>query len=83
VKTPKEAPPLFFVHATDDAISDAEHSVAFYQALKRAKIDAELHIYAAGGHGFGVRPGSPCHGWTRSCEAWMRQRGFLKAAGKE
>src|SRR5437660_5449528 len=35
VKTPKDAPPLFFVHATDDPISDAEHSVTFYRALKR------------------------------------------------
>jgi acetyl esterase/lipase len=80
VKTPKDAPPLFFVHATDDTVSDAEHSVAFYLALKRAKVDAELHIYASGGHGFGVRPGSPCHSWTESCAAWMRQQGFLKTA---
>lgn len=77
VKTPKDAPPLFFVHATDDSVSDAEHSVAFYLALKRAKVDAEMHIYASGGHGFGVRPGSPCFGWTRNCVDWMRQRGLL------
>ena len=77
VKTPKDAPPLFFVHATDDTISDVEHSVAFYQALKRAKIDAEIHLYATGGHGFGVRPGSPCASWTRVCTDWMRDRGLL------
>ena len=79
VKTPKDAPPLFFVHASDDNISEVEHSVTFYLALKRAGIDTEMHIYAQGGHGFGVRPGSPCHGWTRTCVDWMRQRGFLKA----
>lgn len=78
VKTPKGTPPLFFVHATDDPISDAEHSVAFYLALKRAKIDSELHLYASGGHGFGVRPGSPCFGWTRSCVDWLRHRAILK-----
>lgn len=77
VKTPKDTPPLFFVHATDDTISDAEHSVAFYLALKRAKIDSEMQIFAKGGHGFGVRPGSPCFGWTRTCVDWMRQHAIL------
>jgi len=79
VKTPKDTPHLFFVHATDDTVSDVEHSVTFYLALKRAKIDAELQIFASGGHGFGVRPGSPCHGWTRTCTDWLRNRGILKA----
>lgn len=78
VSTPEKAPPLFFVHASDDDISEVEHSVAFYLALKRARIDAEMHIYATGGHGFGVRPGSPCAGWTRTCEEWLRTRGLLK-----
>jgi acetyl esterase/lipase len=81
VKTPKDTPPLFFVHATDDTISDVEHSVTFYLALKRAKIDSEMQIFAKGGHGFGVRPGSPCHGWTRTCTDWLRTRGILTAAG--
>src|SRR5262245_61286391 len=78
VKTPKDTPPLFFVHATDDAVSDVEHSVAFYLALKRAKVDSEMQIFASGGHGFGVRSGSPCHGWTRTCVDWLRNRGILK-----
>jgi acetyl esterase/lipase len=78
VKTPKDTPPLFFVHATDDAISDVEHSVAFYTALKQAKINSTLHVFATGGHGFGVRPG-PCLGWTHLCADWMRDHGFLKA----
>ena len=72
VKTPKDTPPLFFVHATDDTISDVENSVAFYLALKRAKIDCEMQIFASGGHGFGVRPGSPCFGWTRTCQDWLK-----------
>ena len=79
VGTPAGTPPLFFVHASDDSVSDVEHSVTFYLALKRAKIDAELHVYAAGGHGFGVREGSPCAGWTRTCTDWLRNRGFLKS----
>src|SRR5262245_58304922 len=77
VKTPKDTPPLFFVHASDDSISEVEHSVTFYLALKRAKIDTEMHLFATGGHGFGVRPGSPCAGWTRSCIDWLRNQGIL------
>ena len=77
VKTPKDAPPLFFVHATDDAVSDAEHSVAFYLALKRAGVNTEMQLFASGGHGFGVRPGSPCFGWTRTAVDWMRSRAIL------
>ena len=82
VKTPKDAPPLFFVHATDDPISDVEHSVTFYLALKRAKVDCEMQIFASGGHGFGVRPGSPCFGWTRTCQDWLKARGILEAPKK-
>jgi len=83
VHTPEGTPPLFFVHASDDPISEVEHSVAFYLALKRAKIDAEMHIFAGGGHGFGVRPGSPCAGWTRSCVDWLHHCGMLRPAAKE
>jgi acetyl esterase/lipase len=82
VKTPKDAPPLFLVHATDDTISDVEHSVTFYLALKRAGVNAEMQIFAAGGHGFGVRPGSPCFGWTRTCLDWLKARGILDAPKK-
>ncbi len=83
VHTPDKTPPLFFVHASDDPVSEVEHSVAFYLALKRAKIDAEMHIYAAGGHGFGVRQdGGPCSGWTRNCADWLRNQKVLQGGPK-
>ncbi len=79
VGTPAATPPLFFVHASDDTISEVEHSISFYLALKRAKIDAELHVYASGGHGFGVRKSEePCTAWTESCVNWLRKKGLLK-----
>jgi acetyl esterase/lipase len=80
VRTPATTPPLFFVHASDDPVSEVEHSVTFYLALRRAKIDAEMHLYATGGHGFGVRQdGGPCSAWTRSCADWLRKKGVLEA----
>jgi hypothetical protein len=50
-----------------------------YLALKRAGARAELHVYASGGHGFGVRDvGAPCSTWTRNCADWLRNLGVLK-----
>jgi acetyl esterase/lipase len=76
--TPK-APPLFLVHATDDAVSEVDHSVTMYLAMKRAGVPAELHVYATGGHGFGVRKvDHPCASWTDRCVDWLGKLGLLK-----
>jgi acetyl esterase/lipase len=80
MSVPKDTPPVFLVHGGADLISDPEHSVSMYLALKRAGVSAELHIYADTAHDFGVRPSDrPYGGWTKSCADWMRQQGFLKA----
>jgi len=49
-----ETPPTLLIHAGNDNVS-ATNSVAFYLALKKAKVRAELHIYPSGGHGYGLR----------------------------
>jgi acetyl esterase/lipase len=79
IRTPAAIPPLFIVHASDDRISEAENSVTMYLAMKRAGAPVELHVYAAGGHGFGVRKvDHPCAGWTQRCIEWMRNGEILK-----
>lgn len=79
IRLPANAPPLFFVHASDDPISEVEHSIGMHVALKRAGIHSDLHVYASGGHGFGVRPTSgSCSAWTQACADWLLNRGFLK-----
>lgn len=84
VRTPENTPPLLFVHASDDPISDVEHSVTMYVALKRAGIHSDLHIYSSGGHGFGVRPSKgTCSAWTQNCTAWLQSRGFLEPNSKK
>jgi acetyl esterase/lipase len=71
-------PPMFLVHASDDRVP-AENNVLLYLALKQAGRPAELHVYAAGGHGFGLRPSDqPCSTWPERCGEWMRAQGFLK-----
>ena len=79
VKAVPDAPPLFFVHAADDPVSEVEHTIMFHLALKKAGVRSEMHIYRSGGHGFGVRQdGGPCSGWTRECERWLRTLGVLQ-----
>ncbi|HJZ94296.1 MAG TPA: alpha/beta hydrolase [Gemmataceae bacterium] len=79
LSVPKGTPPMFLVHGGADIISEPEHSVVMYRALKRAGVSAELHIYANAAHDFGVRrTDRPCSTWMDSCAAWMRHQGFLK-----
>jgi acetyl esterase/lipase len=74
-----QAPPMLLFHATDDKVSDAEHSVTMYTEMKRIGVPAELHVYGSGGHGWGVREvGHPCAGWTDRCLDWLRSRGVLR-----
>ena len=84
MRVSKQTPPILLVHATDDNISKVENSVVLYLALKKAGAPAELHVFASGGHGFGVRQvGHPCEGWTERCVDWLRGQGFLKPSPKE
>jgi dipeptidyl aminopeptidase/acylaminoacyl peptidase len=80
MKVPAKTPPVFLVHGSEDLISTPEHSALMYLALKRGGVSAELHIYARTAHDFGVRQSDrPYATWTKSCEHWMRDQGFLKA----
>jgi dipeptidyl aminopeptidase/acylaminoacyl peptidase len=51
-----------------------------YVALKKAGVPAELHVYADGGHGFGLRPSDKaCSTWPKRCEEWLRTMKILGA----
>lgn len=82
IRVSKDTPPTFFAHAGDDKIGP-DNSIALYQALNKLGIPAEMHVYASGGHGFGLRPSEhPCATWPARCEDWLRNRGILpKKAG--
>ncbi len=82
IRVGPDSPPTFFAHAGDDPVT-VESSIRMYLALKRAGVPAELHVYASGGHGFGMNPGNrPVAAWPKRCEEWMRARGLLKPAAK-
>lgn len=78
IRVPTNAPPVFLAHGGEDIISPPQNSVLMYLALKKAGVPAELHIYADSTHDFGVRTNDhSCSEWTKSCERWMSQQGFL------
>jgi acetyl esterase/lipase len=74
-----DAPPLFVVAASDDQFGLAPQSVAIYQAWVAAKKPAELHVYAKGGHGFGMnKQNLPCDTWPDRFADWLQMQGLLK-----
>jgi 2-keto-4-pentenoate hydratase/acetyl esterase/lipase len=74
----KTTPPMFVAHAFDDAMLS---STILMTALKRANIPSELHIFAAGAHGFGVRDsGLPVGRFRDQLLGWMGWLGYLDAA---
>lgn len=70
-----KTPPTFLVHASDDTTVPSGNSIIFYEALKRAKVPAELHIYEKGGHGFGIAP-EVVDSWLGQLEIWLKNRGL-------
>lgn len=71
---PKDAPPTFLVCADDDR-SHVVTTVNFYLDLEKQGVSSEMHIYASGGHGFGMRQnGLPVAGWPDRLKQWMTDR---------
>jgi acetyl esterase/lipase len=71
------APPAVLVQTQDDR-RHIDSSIAYYLALKKAGVSAELHLYPSGGHGYGLRPtGRPVSKWPELVETWFRARGIL------
>jgi len=72
-------PPTFIVQAEDDPVH-VENAVVYFQELKNAKVPAELHVYAKGGHGYGLRRTElPITTWPQSVEVWLRTNKILPA----
>ncbi len=81
----KETPPCFLYHSAEDQAVPVENSLLFAQALARAGVPFDLHIYEKNKHGSGLGfapyakyvPGE-LHPWTKDCEFWLKQHGFAK-----
>ncbi len=81
VRLPEAMPPVFMAHAFDDFVPVAGTANVLL-ALKQAEVPSELHVYDAGGHGYGLRlvDDLPVTTWIDPCAAWLRRAGWW---GKE
>jgi len=82
IRVTEKTPPSFIVQAEDDPVH-VENATVYFQALKNAKVPAELHIYAEGGHGYGLRRTElPVTRWPESVETWLRTIKVLPAGAR-
>lgn len=78
VKPTSATPPTFLLQAEDDPVHE-ENVLVYFQALKEAKVKAELHVYAEGGHGYGSRADKlPIVKWPALVTTWMQTIGVLR-----
>ncbi len=78
LKVTTSTPTTFLIQTEDDGIR-VENSLVYYLALKNAAVAAEMHLYASGGHGYGLRPSSqPVSSWPKRAEEWMHGLGLLE-----
>jgi len=71
-------PPTFLVQTHEDSGVSPNHSILFYQALLKEKVQAEMHIFGFGAHGLGLAPGDPnLAQWQPMLARWLRRSGFL------
>ena len=74
-----DTPPTFLLQAEDDPVH-VENAVTYFMELKNAKVPAELHVYAQGGHGYGLRPRDlPIMSWPKLVETWLHTIKVLPA----
>ncbi|MBL9083970.1 MAG: alpha/beta hydrolase [Planctomycetales bacterium] len=73
-----KAPPTFLFHTAEDTGVPPENSVFFFQALRAAKVPAEMHIYQRGRHGVGLASDDAVlNTWTGRLKDWMMAGGWL------
>ena len=73
-----QTPPTFLLQAEDDNVDDVNHSLVYYIALKNAGVPVEMHLYAQGGHAFGLRRTElPITGWPELVETWLGTIGII------
>jgi acetyl esterase/lipase len=74
----RQTPPTFLLQAEDDHVDNVNDSLAYYIALKNAGVPVEMHLYAQGGHAFGLRRTKlPITGWPQLVETWLGTIGMI------
>jgi acetyl esterase/lipase len=78
LRVTRQTPPTFLLQAEDDNVDSVNDSLAYYIALKQAGVPVEMHLYAQGGHAFGLRRTKfPITAWPELVEKWLRTIGMI------
>lgn len=72
-----ETPPAFLMHTADDKTVKVGNSIRYYEALIQNKVKAELHLYQAGGHGFGMNNSTTSDQWMERLKNWLQANKWL------
>jgi acetyl esterase/lipase len=79
VPVTSNTPPTFLLQAEDDYVDGVNQSLTYYIALKKAKVPVEMHLYAQGGHAFGLRHTKfPITDWPKLVETWLHTIGMTQ-----
>lgn len=74
----KDTPPTFWFHTTEDELVPVEQGLRFYEALVKAGVSGEAHVFAHGHHGAGLGRGDPAlDQWPQLLETWLRAQGMM------
>ncbi len=77
----RDTPPTFLVHTMSDTTVSEENTIQFYEALRKAHVPAEMHLYELGTHGSGLSPAfGTTNEWPQRAEEWLQFKGFLAPA---
>ena len=77
-------PPTFLLQNEDDEVDGVNQSLVYYTALKKAGIPVEMHLYAQGGHAFGLRSTKlPVTKWPQLVETWLRTIGMISEEARQ
>ena len=78
VPVTSQTPPTFLLQAEDDPVDNVQNSLVYYAALKKAGVPVEMHLYAHGGHAFGLRRTNfPITRWPELVETWLKTIGMI------
>jgi acetyl esterase/lipase len=78
VPVSSRTPPTFLLQAEDDPVDSVNNSLAYYIGLKNAGVPVEMHLYAQGGHAFGLRRSKfPITEWPSLVATWLRTIGMI------
>ena len=78
IRVTRQTPPTLLIQAVDDPVDPVANSRVYHDALKKAGVPVEMHLYPHGGHAFGLRgKKSPASVWPGVMEKWLKARGIL------